>query len=101
MRSTSEPLIDGYFDDWLLDRASLRSLRGTDGTNLFATGLFGRWLYLYAEIRDKNVVFRSPEPGDDRSNLRGPCTARQREPAHGERDADIFGRGTGDDRRGP
>ena len=27
-----EPLIDGYFDDWLLDRSSLRSLRGTDGT---------------------------------------------------------------------
>ena len=58
-----EPLIDGYFDDWLLDRASLRSLRGTDGTTFFATGLYGRWLYLYAEVKDANVVFRATEPG--------------------------------------
>ena len=63
----SEPLIDGYFDDWLLDDASLRSLRGTDGTTRFATGLYGRWLYLYAEVKDKSIVFRSPESGDDRA----------------------------------
>ena len=60
-----EPLIDGYFDDWLLDDASLRSLRGTDGKTLFATGLHGRWLYLYAEVNDKNVIFRSADPASD------------------------------------
>jgi dedicated sortase system histidine kinase len=54
-----EPLIDGYFDDWLLDRKALRSLRGTDGTNFFVTGLYGRWLYFYAEVKDANVVFKS------------------------------------------
>jgi dedicated sortase system histidine kinase len=58
-----EPLIDGYFDDWLLDRSSLRSLRGTDGTTFFATGLYGRWLYLYAEVKDASIVFKTAEPG--------------------------------------
>ena len=62
-----EPLIDGYFDDWLIDAASLRSLRGTDGTTRFVTGLYGRSLYLYAEVKDKSIVFRSPDPGSSRS----------------------------------
>ena len=53
----SAPLLDGYFDDWALPSNALRSLRGTDGTTLFAAGVHRRNLYLYVAVRDASVVY--------------------------------------------
>jgi len=53
----TRPEIDGYFDDWTLDRSSLRGLRGTDGPIRFAVGFYGEAVFLYVEVRDRNVVF--------------------------------------------
>jgi two-component system sensor histidine kinase ChvG len=55
------PRIDGYFDDWLLDNASLRSIRGTDGPIRFALGSHGRMIYIYVEVRDKEVIFANAQ----------------------------------------
>lgn len=54
------PEIDGYFNDWTLDRASLKALRGTDGPIGFAFGVIGESVYVYVEVRDDNVVFTGP-----------------------------------------
>jgi len=56
----NEPTIDGYFDDWTIEKASLRTMRGTDGPIRFAIGLFGRWAFLYVEVSDRNVVYATP-----------------------------------------
>ena len=53
----ARPEIDGYFDDWTLERSSLRTLRGTDGPIRFAVGLVDQAAYLYVEVSDRNVVF--------------------------------------------
>ena len=61
------PEIDGYFTDWLLDEASLSTLRGDDGPIRFALGLAGQFLYLYVEVVDHAVVYAdqaSLPPGD-------------------------------------
>jgi len=54
------PEIDGYFDDWSIERSSLRMLRGTDGPVHFVIGVVDEAAYLYAEVRDNNVVFARP-----------------------------------------
>ncbi len=56
----TRPEIDGYFDDWTIDRKSLRTLRGTDGPIQFAVGLFDEAVYLYVEVVDRSVVFARP-----------------------------------------
>ena len=62
---TDAPSIDGYFDDWPLDRDALDDMRGTDGTIRFALGVTGQFLFLYVEVPDKSPVF-----ADSRSILR-------------------------------
>ena len=59
-RLDSQPEIDGYFDDWMLDRDSLRDLRGVDGPTRFAVGLYDDTVYLYVEVADRNVVYAMP-----------------------------------------
>ncbi len=64
----TRPEIDGYFDDWTIDRDSLSTLHGTDGPIHFAFGQFGETVYLYVEVNDRNVVYagpgsRSPDDG--------------------------------------
>ena len=54
------PEVDGYLDDWSIDRSSLRALRGTDGPIQFVVGVVDESAYLYAEVRDDNVVFARP-----------------------------------------
>ncbi len=54
------PLIDGYVNDWSLPPDSLRQIRGVDGPIRFVIGLHGRYLYLYAAVSDKEVVYASP-----------------------------------------
>jgi len=56
----TRPEIDGYFDDWTIDRESLQTLRGTDGPIRFAVGLFDEAVYLYVEVADRNIVFARP-----------------------------------------
>ena len=56
----TRPEIDGYFDDWSIERTSLRLLRGTDGPTRFAIGLYGQSVYLYVEVADKNVFYVTP-----------------------------------------
>ncbi len=58
---TLRPEIDGYFDDWPLDTASLRTLHGVDGPVRYAIGLFEQSLYLYVKVSDRNVVYATPE----------------------------------------
>ncbi len=62
----SEPLIDGYRDDWTIDERSLVALRGVDGNNRYMLGMRGQQLYLYAEVRDDSVVYASTSPGAGR-----------------------------------
>jgi len=56
----SGPEIDGYFDDWTIERESLRTLRGSDGPIHFALGSFDETVYLYVEVNDRNVVYATP-----------------------------------------
>jgi len=51
------PSIDGYFDDWPLERDSLRTMRGADGPVHVALGEFGSGIYLYVEVVDRDVVY--------------------------------------------
>ncbi len=51
------PSIDGYFEDWPLDESSLRSLRGADGPIRIIMGVAGEFVYLFAEVADRNVVY--------------------------------------------
>ncbi len=56
----TRPEIDGYFDDWSIETASLHSLRGTDGLSRFAIGLHEQSVYLYVEVMDSHVVYATP-----------------------------------------
>jgi two-component system sensor histidine kinase ChvG len=58
---TKQPRIDGYFDDWLLDKASLKTIRGTDGPIRIAIGSHARTTYVYIEVSDKNVIFSNAQ----------------------------------------
>jgi dedicated sortase system histidine kinase len=53
----TRPQIDGYFNDWALDAASLRSIRGTDGPIQVALGSFGQTIYIYVEVSDRHIVY--------------------------------------------
>lgn len=59
-RLAAAPGIDGYFDDWALDRDSLRLLRGSEGPTRFVIGLYEASIYLYVEVADENVVYAKP-----------------------------------------
>ena len=58
---TKQPRIDGYFDDWLLDKASLKTIRGTDGPIRIAIGSHARTTFVYIEVSDKNVIFSNAQ----------------------------------------
>ena len=53
----TRPEIDGYFNDWSLDTASLRSIRGADGPIQVALGSYGQTIYVYVEVSDRNIVY--------------------------------------------
>jgi two-component system, OmpR family, sensor histidine kinase ChvG len=59
-RLEARPEIDGYFDEWTLDRAALRTMRGTDGPIHFAIGLFEQAAYVYVEVSDRSIVYTAP-----------------------------------------
>ena len=60
-RLGSRPEIDGYFDDWTLSPDSLRSIRGVDGLIRFAVASYAQATYLYVEVKDKNIVYVTPQ----------------------------------------
>lgn len=54
---TSQPTVDGYFDDWNVSDASLRTLRGAAGPIRFILGTHEQATYLYVEVSDRDVVY--------------------------------------------
>lgn len=59
-RLRTAPGIDGYFDDWSLDREALQRMPGADGDIRFALGLHEQFVYLYVEVSDDNVIYAAP-----------------------------------------
>ena len=59
-RLDTEPLVDGYFNDWPLPPEALREVRGPEGAIRFVVGLRGRYVFLYVAVADRNVVYASP-----------------------------------------
>lgn len=55
------PQIDGYVDDWLLDSAALKTIRGTDGPVRIAVGFHDRMVYLYIDVSDRNIVYATQQ----------------------------------------
>ena len=53
----TRPEIDGYFDDWPLERTSLKLMRGADGPIQVGLGAFGQTIYVYVEVSDRNIVY--------------------------------------------
>ncbi len=53
----SPPTVDGYLDDWHIDDASLRVMRGSEGPIRFALGTHGEATYLYVEVNDRSVTY--------------------------------------------
>ena len=69
----ARPEIDGYIDDWTIDRTALHTMRGVDGPVRFALGIFDQAVYLYVEVTDRHIVYAQPEvppSGDDIGNGR-------------------------------
>ncbi len=54
---TAAPFLDGYIDDWNIDPASMRQLRGIDGSNFFIVGIDANHVYFYASVTDRKLVF--------------------------------------------
>jgi two-component system sensor histidine kinase ChvG len=55
------PTIDGYFDDWQLESASLRTLNGPEGPVRIAAGAYAATTYVYVEVSDRNLVYATQE----------------------------------------
>jgi len=51
------PVVDGFFDDWPLTAAALRTIDGPDGEIRYATGLHAGFLYVYVAVRDDDVTY--------------------------------------------
>ena len=59
-RIATRPNVDGYFDDWNLDRAALRNLDEASNIAQFAVGLHEQFVYLYVEVQDRQLVYSQP-----------------------------------------
>jgi len=55
------PQIDGYIDDWLLDSAALKTIRGIDGLVHLAVATHDHMVYLYVDVRDRSVVYATAQ----------------------------------------
>ncbi len=58
---TQPPQIDGYFDDWLLSAAALRTIRGTDGLIRTAVASYEQMVYVYIDVSDRDVIYKSSQ----------------------------------------
>lgn len=57
----TRPTIDGYVEDWLLDRRSLRTVQGVHGPIQVTIASYGRMVYVYADVKDANVVYATAQ----------------------------------------
>jgi len=55
------PQIDGYVDDWLLDFAALKTIRGTDGLVRMAIASHDHMVYIYIDVSDRSVVYATAQ----------------------------------------
>ena len=55
-----EPLVDGYRDDWTLETASARTLRGVNGDIQYVLGAFRQNVFMLVDVRDSTVVYTDP-----------------------------------------
>ncbi len=55
------PQIDGYIDDWLLDTAALKTIRGTDGPVRIAIASHNHMVYIYVDVSDRSIVYAAAE----------------------------------------
>ncbi len=53
----NQPMVDGYVDDWALPDGALVSFRSANQAVRFAAGTYGDDVYLYVDVRDRNVVY--------------------------------------------
>ena len=61
----TSPRVDGYFDDWPLDEASFRGLRGADGPVSVVVGTAEGFVYLFVKVADRSPVYvNSPASAD-------------------------------------
>jgi dedicated sortase system histidine kinase len=62
------PEVDGYFEDWPLDAAAPRELRGGDGPIQLVAGVADEYVFLYLKVPDRDVVYADATmiAGDDR-----------------------------------
>ncbi len=79
-----QPAVDGYFDDWLLDTESLKSLRGTDGSIKFAIASFGDDVFLYVEVDDQKIIYATAQTTivDDRPHYADRVTLASNSPPY-------------------
>jgi dedicated sortase system histidine kinase len=56
-----QPVIDGYFDDWVLNPNSLRTLGGTDGLIHYIAATHENDVFIFVEVSDRNVVYANSE----------------------------------------
>lgn len=64
------PRIDGYIDDWLLDSAAEKTVRGTDGQVRMAIGSYEGIIYVYVHVSDRDVVYATSQAAlPDNSSL--------------------------------
>ncbi|MEX1266391.1 MAG: ATP-binding protein [Woeseia sp.] len=64
----SEPLLDGYVTDWSIDDESMRTMRGVDGPIRYALGVRRQHVWLYIDVPDNQVVYRTGEPPERRAS---------------------------------
>lgn len=62
----TEPLLDGYFDEWTVPEGAAVSLRGTDGANHYIVGILRPHLYVHLDVRDSKVIFDRGRDGSGR-----------------------------------
>lgn len=65
------PRIDGYFEDWPIDTDAAVTLTGSDGEVRGILGVHGSYVYLFAAVSDRNVVYLPPGalPGNGRPHV--------------------------------
>lgn len=67
------PKIDGYFEDWPLENAAQRELRGADGNIQLVAGVADDYVFLFLKVPDRDVVYsdtatptiNDPDPASD------------------------------------
>ncbi len=64
----SQPLLDGYVTDWSVDEESMRSMRGVVGPIRYALGVHRQHVWLYIDVPDNQVVYRTGESGESRAS---------------------------------